>query len=244
MYIYKVTRIPKWPSVYDPKTGILLPLSKENTVNDPYKETIDKYLKIKSIFYFPHLSVMTSWTKMDLQEVTLPAFKMMLSKIKPFDKKYKILFLETLCKYMPVIPVSDYVKNYNLSYVNITAVVFPSKPNVLCISFVSQKKQIRAIKFCEHILVTNANVIDKNIRAGFMSIDFSQITSVSKVNLLLKSLLSFLCEHEETRDQIQLYSKKIINKSNKKVRFSTRIYFNEDIPRPRKTTCKGILKKI
>lgn len=244
MYIYKLTQAPKWPNVYDAKTGLLMPLAEgEFIVNDIYKDTIDRCLKIKSTFYFPSLGILKSPARQQMPGVSVSDFKLILSKTKFFDGKYKNLFLQSLSKFMPVITVTDYMVSYRPSHVNITAVVFPSRPSVLCISLVSYKKQIKASKFCDLVVAVNANLIDRNIKAGFMTIDFSTITSVVKVNCLMKMFLSFICSDEIIKDQVHMYSRRIVSKSTKKVRFSSKVYCDGEIPRPKLRPMKSILRR-
>lgn len=243
MYIYRLQKSPKLPLIYDPKSGLTMPVGDDgNIVNDISKDSVQRFLKIKKDFYFPELNIFKSIKKLQLPSVDLNEFKAILNKLAPFDPKYKSLFLEILRKYMLIISVDEYRRTYTKAYQNITGVVFASKPNLLCISFVSHKKQVRASKFNDTIQYVNAPIVDGNIKAGFMTIDFQRITSIAKVNALAKELLVFLSGSPLIKDQIQLYSKKITNKSEKKVRFSSRVYFNDEIPRPRIKNRKGILK--
>lgn len=235
MYLYKVSQTPKWPMVYD-KSGLLMPVPLNGCiVNDNYRDSVDKFLRTKGMVYFLDLKILKTMDRMKLEPAQIN------DKLQYFNPKYKNLFIESISKCMNVIRVDEYKSNFYKCYQNLTAVVFPSKPNLLCISFVSQKKQVKAVKFIENIVYINAPIVDKNIKEGFMTIDFTNITSVLKTNGLTKALISFLCANHETRDQILMHSKKIPQCSNKKVRFSSRIYYNNDIPRF-KITNKSILK--
>jgi len=229
--------------IYDPKSGLTMPLSPEgNIINDLSKDSVKAFLKVKNSFYFPDLNILKSLKKLPLPSVPIDEFKGILDKLVTFDQKYKLLFLDILKKYMLIISIDEYRRTYTKAYQNITCVVFASKPNLLCISFVSHKKQIRASKFSDYVTYVNAPIVDSNIKAGFMTIDFSKITSIAKVNALAKDLLLFFSGSELIKEQIQMYSKKISNKSEKKVRFSSRVYFNDEIPKPRIKNRKGILK--
>ncbi len=245
MHIYAI-KPPKGNTLYDPKSGLLTPPSGDILiVND---SGVEKFMKHPCV-YFLELGVLKTNKKLTINAAQVPIekFSRMVSKLPKFDNKYKNLFIDKISKFVPVATAKEYLNNFSEAYQNITMVIFEGKPSVLCVSFVCHKKAFRASKFCPQIIYTGADLINRFVKAGYMTIDFSGVTSISKVNDLLKLVLQNICKDPVHIEQVKMHSQKMPKVSHsKKVRFSSRNYYNEQIPRPkpRKSPIKGILKNF
>lgn len=174
--------------------------------------------------------------------------------------KYKQLFVEKLKKYMRVIPLVDYNSTYNESHTFVSVIVFNNniKNKWLTISVISTKNSLSSSKLnlSKDIIFSNDKNIafnsslDEYAKKGFLKINFENITSISKVDNLLKMFISSIEKTiPSSKEEIILYTKKISDAShNKKVRFSTRLYYNELIKKSGANKYKngkpvGVLKK-
>lgn len=174
--------------------------------------------------------------------------------------KYKQLFIEKLKKYMNVIPLVSYNSTYNESHTFISTIVFNNniKNKWLSLSIVSTKNNLNSYKLdlSKEFISSNDKSIsfnitlDKYVKKGFLKINFENISSISKVDNLLKIfLLSIEKIVPSFSDEIGFYTKKISDTShNKKVRFSAKLYYDENIKKGGANKYKngkpiGVLKK-
>lgn len=174
--------------------------------------------------------------------------------------KYKQLFVEKLKKYMKVIPLVDYNSTYNESHTFVSVCVFNNniKNNWLTLSIISTRNNLNSnrLDLPKDIIYSNDKSISFNssldgyVKKGFLKINFENITSISKVDNLLKMFISSIEKViPSLKEEIVLYTKKISDAShNKKVRFSTRLYYNELIKKSGANKYKngkpiGVLKK-
>jgi hypothetical protein len=177
--------------------------------------------------------------------------------------KYKQLFIEKLKKYMKVIPLIDYNSTYNESHTFISTVVFNNniKNKWLSLSIISTKNNLNScrldlpkefISSNDKSITFNSN-LDKYVKKGFLKINFENISSISKVDNILKLfILSIEKIVPSFNEEIILYTKKISDTShNKKVRFSTKLYYDDSTPSIKKGGANkykngkpiGVLKK-
>lgn len=174
--------------------------------------------------------------------------------------KYKQLFVEKLKKYMRVIPLVDYNSTYNESHTFISVVIFNNniKNKWLTLSIISTRNNLSSSKLDlpKDIIFSNDKSISFNssldgyVKKGFLKINFENISSISKVDTLLKLFISSIEKViPSLKEEIVLYTKKISDAShNKKVRFSTKLYYNELIKKSVANKNKngkliGVLKK-
>lgn len=149
---------------------------------------------------------------------------------------FKKYFLDNISNYLQVVPYNDYINSYNESYRFVSIVVFDNKilNNWLTISLINTNTNMPSSKLKisnisdKEILFTNS--LDRYIKNGFCSIEFSGISSVSKCNNLIKLLLKSIENiYPYFTDEVKFFKgtgKINSNYENKKVRFSSKLYTN------------------
>lgn len=174
--------------------------------------------------------------------------------------KYKQLFIEKLKKVMRVMPLVNYNDTYNESHTFISTTVFNNniKNKWLSLSVISTRTNLSSSKLdlIKQFISSNDKSISFNstldiyIKKGFLKINFENVSSISKVDNLLKLfILSIERIIPSFNEEIQLYTKKISDTShNKRVRFSTKLYYDNDIKKGGARKYKngkpiGVLKK-
>lgn len=150
--------------------------------------------------------------------------------------KYKNIFVNIISKYIQVIPYSTYLDTYNESFRFTTIVIMDNRSanRWLTMSIVNTNKPISSsrLKICsisdKDISYTSTNNFDSYIKSGFCAIDFSDMTSVSKINSFVKELISSIEKiYPDILAEIKYYSQSTYkSKNEKKVRFSTKLYVN------------------
>ncbi len=147
---------------------------------------------------------------------------------------FKKYFLDNMSNYLQVVPYSDYISSYNESYRFVSMIVFDNKilNKWLTISLINTNAHMPSSKLKisnisdKEIIFTNS--LDKYIKNGFCSIDFSEISSISKCNNLIKLLLKSIENiYSEFSSEVKFFKgngKINTNSKNKKVRFSSKLY--------------------
>ena len=148
---------------------------------------------------------------------------------------YKRLFLEKLSMLIPIIGISDFNSRYNLSFTELTAVIFGEIDGALSLSFVSAygKRRIR-LSFASSPVVKSPKMNIMLIQ-GCVIMDFVKCTSKQQTMEWVRMTIHELSEqYPRLMDEVKLRNmkRKPADKC-KKVRFSTRVYFT---PTKRKST--------
>ncbi len=151
--------------------------------------------------------------------------------------KYKQLFINSIEKYISVVPHAEYMNSYNESFRLTTVVVMDNKiaNRWLTISIINTLNPISSSKLKisevtdKDISFTATNNFDPYIKCGFCSIDFLNITSAAKVNSLIKQiLLSIEKIYPDITKEIKYHNQSDRKSRNdKKVRFSSKIYITD-----------------
>lgn len=148
--------------------------------------------------------------------------------------KYKQMFVDIISKYIQVVPYITYQTAYNESFRFTTIVIIDNRCSNkwLTMSIINTNKPISSSKMKigefgdKDIAYTSTKNFDSYVKSGFCVLDFSGITSASKVNSLVKNIISSIEKiYPDILSEIKYYCQSAHkSKNNKKVRFSTKVH--------------------
>lgn len=150
--------------------------------------------------------------------------------------KYKQMFVDVISKYIQVVPYITYQTVYNESFRFTTIVIMDNRCSNkwLTMSIINTNKSISSSKMKigelgdKDIAYTSTKNFDSYVKSGFCVLDFSEITSASKVNALVKRIISSIEKiYPEILSEIKYYCRSAHkSKNDKKVRFSTKVHIS------------------
>lgn len=231
---YYVTKQPS-PAAYltDRITGISSHSKSKYTIVEDQTRNIAKL--IRNNYYFTRLSILSTTAKLNLPEISQSKFLLDVAKLPASNEKYKQTFVDSLSKFMKVVPYETYKNNYSASFVHTSAVIFDNKdPRWLSMSIICTRSRFVSTRFCTLVAATASTVASVEawpvlVKSGFFKIDFSDITSVAKTNEIVKQLIQYLLvKIPAISEEITLFRKAIPScDKKKKVRFSSKVYYGQ-----------------